>query len=164
VKGDVHLVFFNTVPRYFNVAGKTLPEIEAMTSRIYASGGTSIGCGLELIMDKGITVNGIAICSDGGDNTHPYFSEAYVKYAKKMGLEPTVYLYHVTGDPNYFGKYCKMDKVQFEQFELGRDVDYYSLPNLAATMRTSRYMLAEEILETRLLRFVDVFKEKGGAA
>ena len=44
-----------------------------------------------------------------------------------------------------------------QKFEITGN-DYYSLPNMAATMRTNRYSLADEILETPLLTIADVFK------
>jgi hypothetical protein len=52
---------------------------------------------------------------------------------------------------------CHRNGIAIEQFELGGHVDYYSLPNLVKTMRTSRYSLVDEILETKLLTFKDVF-------
>lgn len=168
VKGSVHLVFFNTIPIYINVSGKTLPEIEADTKRITATGGTSVGCGLEYIAQKGIVVDGIAICSDGGDNTRPFFKETYERYSERFGVEPTVYMYHVPGETNYicgeeilpytttYTDRCMKDKV--ELFELGRNVDYYSLPNLVKTMRANKYSLLDDIMETPLLSFNDVFR------
>lgn len=160
VKGQVHLVFFNTSPTYYDVTDKALDEIQKMTQRMRATGGTAIGCGLDLIADKNMVVNGIAICSDGGDNTHPLFVEAYRRYITKFGIEPTCYLYHVPGEGNWLEQHCKKTNTLLEQFELGSHVDYYSLPNLVKTMRTSRYSLVEEIMDTPLLTFNDVFKTK----
>jgi hypothetical protein len=121
-----------------------------------ATGGTSIGCGLDMIREKKLLVNGIAVCSDGGDNTYPLFGDAYKKYCSEFGIDPTVYHYHVPGDPNDLAR----EGVQLEKFDLGYDPDYYALPQLAMTMRTSRYALVEDILKTKLLRFEDVFKQK----
>jgi hypothetical protein len=55
------LVFFNTMPTYHDVTGKTLDEINAITKHVRAGGGTSIGCGLKYIMDRGLEVDGNAI-------------------------------------------------------------------------------------------------------
>lgn len=158
VKGKVHLIFFNENPTYYDVTGKSLEEIVKITARVRATGGTSIGCGLQFLHEKGLLVNGIAICSDGGDNTYPYFHEAYGRYVAKFGIEPTVYLFHVPGDPDDLSRFCKGAKMQLEKFELGHDVDYYSLPNIIKTLRTSKYSLCEEIMEMPLLKFGDVFK------
>ena len=158
VKGKVHLVFFNVRPDYFDVTGKTLEEIKDMTKRLSATGGTSIGCGLDYISEKGFLVNGIVICSDGGDNTNPLFHEAYAKYTKKFDIEPTVYLLHVPGETNRLAYNCKISNIQLEEQELGRNVDYYSLPNVIRTLRTNRYSFIDEIMEMPLLTFKDVFK------
>lgn len=158
VKGRVHLVFFNTAPYYIEATCKSFDEIKRATARLRALGGTAIGCGLELLREKHTLVNGIAICSDGGDNTYPYFHDAYKKYCDKMQIDPTVYLFHVPGERNVMSQNCKNTGIALEEFELGSRPDYYALPQLAMTMRTGRYLLVEEIMETRLLKFTDVFK------
>lgn len=157
VTGKVYLVFFNTSPTFFDVTGKTLDEIKEETKRTTASGGTSIGCGLDYISEKNIIVNGIVICSDGGDNTSPYFHDAYAKYVKKMSIEPTIYLFHVSGDRNDLSLYCKRANIQIEEFDMTRNVDYYSLPSMISTLRTNRFSLVDDIMETKLLKFSDVF-------
>jgi hypothetical protein len=158
VKGKVYLVFFNNSPMLFDVSGKSLPEIQEMTKRLNASGGTSIGCGLDMIAEKGVAVQGIAICSDGGDNAHPYFHNAYQKYVQKFAIEPTVYHFSVPGDPNVLKDYCYRRGISVQEANLGANVDYNSLPNLVKMMRTSKYSLLQEIMEFPLLTFADVFK------
>jgi hypothetical protein len=111
-----------------------------------------------MIREKKLVVNGIAVCSDGGENQYPYFHEVYKRYCKELGIDPTIYLYHVPGDPDHFSRTCNATNIDFNIFRLGRDPDYYALPQLALTMRTGKYMLVEDILETKLLRFEDVFK------
>lgn len=157
VSGKVYLVFFNTAPNFFDVSNKTLEEIKELTKRITASGGTSIGCGLQYLLEKNIFVNGIAICSDGGDNTNPYFHDTYSKYVKKMNVEPTVYLFHVQGDRDDLSKLCAANKIQIEKKDLTKNVDYYSLPSIISTLRTNRFSLIDDIMETSLLTFKDVF-------
>ncbi len=157
VKGKVHLVTFNTAPDYFDMTGKTLEQIKDTLHRYRATGGTSIGCGLELLMDKGIVVNGIAISSDGGDNSLPLFHQAYARYKSKFGIEPPVYLYHVPGEEDVLSICCQRSSIMLQKFKLGTGVDYYSIPNFAATMRTSRYSLVDEIMSMPLLTFADVF-------
>lgn len=158
VKGQVHLVFFNDKPKYFDVSGKTLEEIKEVTRRMYDSGTTSVGCGLDLIREKNLLVNGIAICSDGGENHHPYFNEVHKRYCKEMGADPTIYMFHVPGARDVLSEKCKAMGIGMEVFKLGAKPDYYALPQLALTMRVGRYALIEDILETKLLRFTDVFK------
>ena len=158
VKGRVYLIFFDTSPTFYDVTGKSFEEIIEMTKRVSAGGNTSIGCGLDFLYRKGISVNGIILCSDGGDNTVPYFHSVYLKYIAKFGIEPPIYLFHVPGDPNGLAEYCRDSNILLEEFELGENVDYYSLPNIIRTLRTSRYTLVQEILDTPLLSFKEVFK------
>src|SRR5262245_50471481 len=80
VKGNVHLVFFDTSPRYFEATGKTYEDLKAYARTWGAGGGTSIGCALRYMLDKKLSVDGIAIVSDGGENTTPYFAETYQRY------------------------------------------------------------------------------------
>lgn len=161
-KGKVILVFFSSQPILFDVTGLTYDQILEKTKDVYAGGCTSIGCGLEYLQSKGTMVEGIAIVSDGGDNSSPYFHNAYASYSKKMGIDPSVYLFHVPGDPNKLSTYCERNGIEIEIFELGRDVDYYALPNLVKTLRVSRFELFDEIMQTPLLTLEQVFKGKGG--
>jgi len=159
VKGAVHLVFFNIDPVHFDVTGKSYAEIQKMTARVNAAGGTSIGCGLNFILEKGLTVQGIAIASDGGENTAPYFSDVYKKYAEKFGVEPTTYFYHLDGESDRLANSCKTAKIEVERFEADK-LDYYSLPQLVNLMRVNRYSFYEEIMECPLLTFADALKSR----
>lgn len=157
VKGKVYLIYFNTEPRVFDVTGKKLEEIKVLTQYIGAHGGTSCGCGLKYLQDRKIVVNGIAMVSDGGDNTHPLFHDAYKEYCRKMDIEPTVYLFHVNGERNVLSDYCKINKIQIETHDM-EGSDYYSLPNIIPTLKTTRYSLIDEIMNIPLLTFEKVFQ------
>ena len=161
VKGKVYLCFFNESPTFLDVTGLSLTQIEEKTRRITASGCTSIGCGLDYLRSKSITVDGIAIVSDGGDNANPYFHAAYKKYTEALDIEPTVYFYLLEGsEGNALTSYLKGANITFEQFNLGNKVDYYALPGLIETMRVNRFSLVDEIMDTPLLTFAKVFETK----
>lgn len=155
--GNVYITFCNTSPTFYDVTGKTMDEIESLTRMVYASGGTSIGCGLQAILERGLEVDGIAIVSDGGENTVPYFHDAYRRYSEKFGKEVPVYLYHTAGDCDTLTGMCKAAGIDLQTFDLQKGtIDYYSLPNLVATMRTNRYSMIDEIMAMPLLRLDDV--------
>ena len=159
VEDDVWLVFFDTTPaKVINAKGKTYEELVEETKRVSANGGTSIGCGLQYILDKGIEVDGIAVVSDGGENAHPVFSSVYKRYTDMVGKDIPVYFYDLEGEPDrYFLENLKQFGIDVQVFDIRKTkVDYYSLPNLIQTMRTNRYGLIDEIMETRLLRVKDV--------
>lgn len=177
VAGKVSLVFFNTSPTFIDATGKTYDEILAKTANIGAGGGTSIGCGLQYALEKGININGIAIVSDAEENTAPIFADVYHRMVERDGLTPPVYLYLIKNSEaqraamkrQYGSGFLDADTLtgtmgargyELQTFEIGADVDYYSLPNMIQTMRTSRYSLADQILETPLLTLDEVFRHK----
>lgn len=157
-KGRVHLVWFNDQPRYFDVTGKAFDEIVELTKRIVTGGGTNIGCGLDYLLQKKIEVDGIAVVSDGGDGARGFFSQVHKKYEALLGKDLPVYFYRLAGDPDTFSGQVAADGIQMTKFDLTGGVDYYSLPNIVATMRTNRYSLVDEIMATPLLKLSDVFR------
>jgi hypothetical protein len=161
VKGEVHLVWIDDDPRYMDVTGKSLDEIKEMTKHIRADGSTSLGCAVAWCEQNKKEIDGIAVVSDGGDNHHPLFHDAYKRYSKWADKEVPVYFYMVPGtDPPVLLNYCQHAGIDLSVFDLTGSVDYYSLPNLIATMRTNRYSLVDEIMATPLkkLKLNDVLK------
>jgi hypothetical protein len=160
VKGHVHLVFFNTSPQYVDATGLNYEELRQLTSRVWADGGTSIGCGLRAMLDKRVVVDGIAIVSDGGENTVPFFHDEYKRYCEAMNIEPTVYLYLLTGSSG--DTLSPGSPIDIQKFDLRGGVDYYSLPNLVQTMRVGRYGLLDEIMATPLVTLNEVLTRTKG--
>lgn len=157
VKGRVWLTFFDTAPQTVEVSGATLDTIRAATKYIIADGGTSIGCGLQRMLDSGTVVDGIAIVSDGCENQPPQFWQVYERYCKMVDKEVPVYFYRLKGNEHYFGQFNNA-KYAMTEFDLtSGTVDYYSLPNLVSTMRTNRYSLIDEIMGWKLLKLSQVF-------
>jgi len=161
-KGGVHLVFFDVAPTAIPQSAKTYDELLKATRYIAANGGTSIGCGLLYALDRKIEVDGIAVVSDGAENNLPRFVDVYKRYADLFG-EPVVYFYKLRGtdfEGEAFERSMASAQIDLQVFDLRQgSIDYYSLPNLVATMRASRYALADEILATPLLSLKDVFGE-----
>jgi len=158
VKGQVWLVFFDTTPQSIDVTSLTLDQIRHVTQYIQAAGGTSIGCGLRWMLEMKKEVDGIAIVSDGCENTAPEFWSVYKQYSDAFGKEVPVYLYRFSSsdDPAYHYRFVTGHELQ--EFDCRVGFDYYSLPNLVATMRTNRYSLVDEIMSTKLLKLSDVLK------
>lgn len=169
VKGSVHLVFFDSgVYRYIDATGKNYDALLTETRSITeGGGGTSIGAGLQYVLDKGILVDGIAIASDGAENTPPYFARAYTAYSTMAAKSVPVYLYwmncHQPNDSNNNPERLARSMIEAEHdlqvFDLRAGFDYVSLPNIVKTMHTQRYGLAEAIMQTPLLRLDDVWKK-----
>ena len=157
---DVWLVFFDTSPaKVINARGKTYDEILKETKNVNANGGTSIGCGLQYILDKGIEVDGIAIASDGAEHSPPYFVSVYTQYCKKFDKGVPVYFYDLPGEPNYnLVNSMKQAGFDMQIFDMRGKTDYYALPNLIQTMSVQRYGLVDKIMETPLVHVRDVIK------
>lgn len=151
VRGKVHLVFFDWRPVYIDATGRTYEEILAETKRIEAHGGTSIGAGLLAAVERKAEIDGIAVVSDGGENALPWFADVYQRLERETGKLVPVYFYRTAGDADVFTGGMAGAGIALETFDLRGGVDYYSLPNLVATMRTNRYSLADEIMETPLV-------------
>ncbi len=151
-KGKVHLIFFDSTPRYFDATGKTYEEIKKETKNVLAGGATSMGCCLQYAMDVGLEFDGIAVVSDGGENTSPAFAPLYQRIAKMRDNEPPVYLYLMDGEPNSFTGNLRMAHIDVQEFDLrGKTTDFYGIPSLVETMRVQRYDLVQEVLNSKLL-------------
>jgi len=164
VQGKTHLMFVNTTPRYFDVTGKTMEEINAITRGVTAGGGTSYGCALYMAAEKKLALDGIALIGDGAENSPPFFSSVFPALCKALDKSIPVYLYQVKGSENSvaeaaFERYMESANIDVQKFDLrGQAVDRYSIPNLCATMNTQRYGLLERIMDTPLLKLDDVLK------
>jgi len=161
VKGSVHLVFFDTMPRYFNATGKSYDEIQALTRSIAATGGTRMACGVDYATANGLHADGMVFIGDGANNYGmPPVLTAYRNYVKKLGVEPTLYFYELDGEADNFTHEFEGQPEELTTFELrGKKIDYNSLPNLVATMRVNRYALLDEIMATPL-QTVDAVLDK----
>lgn len=161
VKGKVWLVFFNTSPQSMDVTGLALDQINELTKHIKADGGTSIGCGLQRMLDNKVEVDGIAIVSDADENTMPLFPDVYQKYSAWARKEVPVYLYLCDshgGGTGTLGARMNAAHIDMQIFNMNSEADFYSLPNMVTTMRTNRYSLIDEVMATKLLTLSEVLK------
>jgi len=163
VRGQVHLVFFDTAPRHVEATGKTYEQLLEETKHVKAQGGTSIGCGLMWALERNIEVDGIAIVSDAQENNPPHFVNLYHSYLQKLDKQVPVYLYRfkpgtIAWQDVDVANAMKINKFDMQEFDLRGGVDYYSLPNIVATMRANRYSLVDEIITTPLLTLDKVFR------
>jgi hypothetical protein len=157
--GEVNLVFFNVTPDLYRVTGMTLEQIAEMTKRITANGGTSPGSALAYAASKALPCDGIVYVGDCNENVSPDISSAFKSYTKVLDKEPPLYVYQVKGDPPTMLGNLERQGIAAQVFDLRGGVDYYALPNLLQTMRTNRFSLVDEIMQTPLLRLGDVLKQ-----
>jgi len=152
VKEKVHLIFFDTMPRYIDVTGMSYKQITSLTRGITAHGGTSIGCGLLCALERRLPIDGIVIVSDGGENNEPQFAQVYVPAFSGRDVQPPVYFYKLQGESDRLSQCMTAAQIDYQTFDLqGQSLDRYSLPNLVQTMSVKRYRLTDEIYDTPLL-------------
>ncbi|CAN5950999.1 unnamed protein product [Sphagnum jensenii] len=159
VKGKVHLVFFDSQPLVIDVTGLSLDQIQKATKHIRTGSATSIGVGLNRMLVENVEVDGIAIISDGEENTAPRFADVYSRYCTKFDKIVPVYFYDCKGGSDNLS--ASMDRAghEMQKFDLRHGTaDYYAIPNLVQTMRASQYSLTDEIMATPLLSLSDVLK------
>lgn len=171
VKGNVYLVFADEVPRPVgNVTGKSLQALEMTTAAVTAGGGTSLGCALKYATEQGWELDGIAVVSDGAENTHPALAQEYLEYRQRFaGKRPTVYWYRTNADadPRTLGWIAGFQRAMTQvagmtcydlrhgaqartQVRQGGAIDDYALPQLIQTMRVGTYSLVDEIMRCEL--------------
>ncbi len=161
VKGKVWLVFFDTSPMTVDVTSLSLDQIKKATQHIHAGGSTSIGCGLNRMLVEKEEIDGIAVISDGEENTAPRFADVYKKYTEFVGKDVPVYFYHCDGGGNNFTSSMNAAGIEMQTFDVrGGKIDYYSIPNMVQTMRSSMYSLVDEIMSTPLLTLNSVLKRE----
>ena len=146
---DLFVYAFDTMPYPVKANGSELSDWERAFKGIRAGGGTSLGCALEAMRKRKERVEQIVLVTDEGENTDPYFVDAYGRYARDLGLMPNVAIVRVGHAQNWVEKQLQQKKIPVETVTF--QGDYYSLPNLIPMLtRPSRLDLLMEILETPL--------------
>jgi hypothetical protein len=148
-EADLYVYAFDTIAYPIKAQGKELTHWEKAFQHIFPSGGTSIGAPLETMRLKKQVVEQIILVTDEGENTTPYFTNAYEAYKRDLGVMPNVVIVRVGGWCDYVERMLKEKQAPVETFTFAGD--YYSLPNLIPLLsRQSRLELLMEILETPL--------------
>ncbi|MGB3402382.1 MAG: hypothetical protein WBA77_06805 [Microcoleaceae cyanobacterium] len=148
-QADLFVYAFDTMAYPIAAKGKELSDWEKAFKHINAAGGTSVGCAVEAMRRQRRIVDQFILVTDEGDNTRPYFTDAYLQYSRELAVMPNVVIVRV-------GHYCSYIEDQLKQKQLPVETftfsgDYYSLPNLVPLLsRPSRLELLMEIMETIL--------------
>lgn len=150
---DLYVYAFDTMPYEIKADGRELTDWEKAFQHIRADGGTSIGCAVAAMQKRHQVVDQFIIVTDEGDNTHPYFADAYTAYCNAMKVTPDVVIVRVGGYCDYVERQLREKKVAVDTLVFSGD--YYSLPNLIPMLaRPSRLELLLEIMATELPRRV----------
>ena len=145
----LYVYAFDNLPYQLMAAGPELSDWERAFEHIKAGGSTSVGCPVEAMRLRKQRVEQIVLVTDQGENVQPYFSEAYLNYARELAVKPSVLIVNVGRASDYTEKSLRRANVPVDTFTFTGD--YYSLPNLIPLLtRPSRLDLLLEILATPL--------------
>ncbi|MBA2679396.1 MAG: hypothetical protein H0U76_13480 [Ktedonobacteraceae bacterium] len=127
----------------------TLSEWEKVFKFIKPNGGTSIGVPFtKMIADK-IYVEQIVVVTDEGENTVPYFRDAYADYQRAMNVAPSVIIVQVGGVSHSFVTGLQDRGIEFMRYKFSGD--YYALPNVLNLLNApSKGELVDAIMKYEL--------------
>jgi hypothetical protein len=106
----------------------TLSDWESAFKFIKSNGGTSIGVALSKMTKERINVEQIVLVTDEGENTAPFFRDAWTDYAKELQVAPSVIIVKVGGPHLPFERGLQERGIEMMAYEFRGDV--YSLPNV----------------------------------
>ncbi|BAY85825.1 hypothetical protein NIES267_53270 [Calothrix parasitica NIES-267] len=148
-EADLFVYAFDNMPYQVKAEGSELTDWERAFKMIKAGGGTSCGCAVEAMYLRKQVVEQFIMVTDEGENSAPYFAEAYSKYCRLLNVAPEVIIVKVGYASDWVEARLKQKQVQVDTFTFNGD--YYSLPNLVPLLsRPSRLELLMEIMETAL--------------
>ncbi|NEP43487.1 MAG: hypothetical protein F6K35_31380 [Okeania sp. SIO2H7] len=149
-EAELFVYAFDTMPYEVKAKGNELSDWERAFQHIKAGGGTSCGCAVKAMAGRKQLVEQFILVTDEGDNTAPYFTDAYTKYCRDLAVMPNVVIVRVgTYASNYVESQLKEKRSPVDTFTFKGD--YYSLPNLVPLLsRPSRLELLMEIMNTPL--------------
>lgn len=148
-EAELFVYAFDTLPYPIKASGNQLSDWEKAFQHIKAGGATSIGSAIEAMRLRKQRVEQIILVTDEGENTAPYFAQAYEAYKRDLMVEPNVLVVKVGYAYDWVERRLQEKQAQVDTFTFAGD--YYSLPNLIPLLsRPSRLELLMEILETPL--------------
>lgn len=148
-QADLFVYAFDTLPYPVKASGNNLSDWDRAFQHIKAGGATSIGSPLEAMRLRKQRVEQIVLVTDEGENTAPYFAEAYDAYKRELQAAPSVLVIKVGYAYDWLERRLQEKQAQVDTFTFAGD--YYSLPNLIPLLsRPSRLELLMEILEIPL--------------
>jgi hypothetical protein len=133
ISADFHVYAFDSVA--FDVkSGVTgdrrpaLSDWEQAFKFVKANGMTSIGSALAKMTSDTVYAENIVIVTDEGENTVPYFRDAYSEYVAAMKVAPSVVIVQVGGENHSFVTGLQGHGIEVMRYQFSGDL--YSLPNI----------------------------------
>ena len=121
-------VAFDVTPVVANGERPAHSDWERAFAVVKPDGGTSIGAPLAKMCRDRVAVEQIVIVTDEGENSPPFFHQAYEEYAAELNVRPSVVIVGVDGGNRAFIQALSSHGIQVTRYEFKGD--YYSLPNI----------------------------------
>ncbi len=133
ISADFHVYAFDSAAFEVKVeisGGKrpALSDWEKAFKFIKADGSTSIGVALAKMRQEHVYVEQVALVTDEGENTAPYFRDAYADYVNEMSVAPSVIIVQVGGQNPAFVPGLQERGIEVMRYQFAGDL--YSLPNV----------------------------------
>ena len=154
MEAPLHVIAFDSMAREITATGTGMSHWEKAFASVSAHGGTSIGCALDYLMRKGVSVNQIIVITDEDENAEPYFHAVYPAYQKRFNVTPTITVINVMNRGGVhnttFTSFLKRANIAFDVYKPD-GFDYYALPGLVTLLsRSTKLDLLYEIMDTPL--------------
>ena len=148
-EAELFVLAFDTAAYPVTAGGKALSDWEKAFRHLQPMGSTSVGAPLETLRLKRQAVEQIILVTDEGENTAPYFADAYEAYRRDLGVAPNVIIVKVGNACDFTERALRAKQAPVDTLTFAGD--YYSLPNLVPLLaRPSRLELLMEVLDTPL--------------
>src|SRR5258708_9285623 len=133
ISADFHVYAFDTAAFEVKAVvgeGKrsALSEWEKAFKFIKADGSTSIGAPLAKMTKERVYAEQIVLVTDEGENTAPYFRNAWSEYKEQMQTALSVIIVQVGGPNPRFERDLQEQGIETTSYRFSGD--YYSLPNV----------------------------------
>jgi hypothetical protein len=125
---DLFAYAFDTIAYPVVPKGPGLADWEKALLGIHAGGGTSCGVALEWMARQGQRVEQVVLVTDEGENTAPFFKDAYERYAQALNVRPSVTIVKIGQATRVLEQACRERGIPLNVVEFRGD--YYALPNV----------------------------------
>lgn len=156
-QADLYVYAFDSVPYEINCRSTKLADWDKAFKHVKSGGSTSCGIAIQMMARQQQHVEQIVMITDEGENTAPYFKDAYQHYMDRLGRRPHVIFVKLGGASAQLENDCRTLKIPFDAVNVPQNkLDYYSMPAILALLsRPSRAELVMEIMAIPLPKRVE---------
>jgi len=155
ISADFHVYAFDTAA--FEVKAEVatgkrpaLSDWEKAFKFIRANGGTSVGAPLAKMVKEKVYAEQVVLVTDQGENTAPYFRNAWREYKEQMRTDLSVIIVQVGNVYQPFEKGLQEQGIEVMSYRFEKN-EYYALPNLLPLLaQPSKSELVDAIMNYEL--------------